>query len=54
MCENATGLDIVLLPNAVSQAALPWATRTSGLWHRYVSRFFNGLRPRPPDLLTPT
>ena len=43
--DDVTGHDIVLLINAVSQATAPLGDAVPGLWRRYLSLIFDGLRP---------
>lgn len=42
---DVTGPDIVLLINAVTQATVPLGDAAPGLWRRYLSMIFDGLRP---------
>ncbi|GAA0921547.1 TetR/AcrR family transcriptional regulator [Nonomuraea longicatena] len=57
--EDITGLDVVLLLTAASQAVLSVGQDTPGLWRRYLGVIFDGLRPQaahplpvPPPTLT--
>lgn len=43
--DDVTGHDIVLLINAASQATAPLGDTVPGLWRRYLSMMFDGLRP---------
>jgi AcrR family transcriptional regulator len=43
--DDVTGYDVVLLINAVSQATAPLGDAVPGLWRRYLSMVFDGLRP---------
>lgn len=43
--DDITGLDIVLLLSAASQAVLSISEEAPGLWQRYLSMIFDGLRP---------
>ncbi|MER5769143.1 TetR/AcrR family transcriptional regulator [Streptomyces sp. NPDC001985] len=43
--EDITGLDIVLLLSAASQAVLSVSEEAPGLWQRYLALVFDGLRP---------
>ncbi|MFC4009225.1 TetR/AcrR family transcriptional regulator [Nonomuraea purpurea] len=54
---DVTGHDVVLLINAVSQATAPLGDALPGLWRRYLSMIFDGLRPeaaRPLPEASPT
>ncbi|MEU7003015.1 helix-turn-helix domain-containing protein [Nonomuraea sp. NPDC046570] len=59
--DDITGYDIVLLINAVAQATAPLGDAVPGLWRRYLSLIFDGLRPQAahplpvpaPDSLAP-
>ncbi|MEU6714268.1 helix-turn-helix domain-containing protein [Nonomuraea sp. NPDC046802] len=54
---DVTGPDVVLLINAVSQATAPLGDALPGLWRRYLSMIFDGLRPeaaRPLPEAAPT
>lgn len=42
--DDVTGHDIVLLINAASQATAPLGDTVPGLWRRYLSMMFDGLR----------
>ncbi|MEV5495875.1 helix-turn-helix domain-containing protein [Nonomuraea fuscirosea] len=43
--DDVGGPDIVLLINAVTQATIPLGDTAPGLWRRYLSMVFDGLRP---------
>ncbi|MEU8401361.1 helix-turn-helix domain-containing protein [Nonomuraea sp. NPDC048892] len=43
--DDVTGADIVLLINAVMQGTAPVSDTVPGLWRRYLSMIFDGLRP---------
>ncbi|GAA1645481.1 hypothetical protein GCM10009733_048250 [Nonomuraea maheshkhaliensis] len=43
--DDVTGADIVLLINAVTQGTAPVSDTAPGLWRRYLSMIFDGLRP---------
>ncbi|HUR04344.1 MAG TPA: helix-turn-helix domain-containing protein [Nonomuraea sp.] len=43
--DDVTGHDIVLLINAASQATMPLGDTVPGLWRRYLSMMFDGVRP---------
>ncbi|MFI1019099.1 TetR family transcriptional regulator [Streptomyces sp. NPDC020965] len=43
---DVTGLDIVLLLSAASQAVLSISEDAPGLWQRYLAMVFDGLRPQ--------
>ncbi|MGV9381111.1 TetR/AcrR family transcriptional regulator [Nonomuraea sp. NPDC003707] len=59
--HDVTGHDVVLLINAACQAVAPLGDAVPGLWRRYLSMIFDGLRPEgahplpvpAPDSLTP-
>ncbi|MFE9663732.1 TetR family transcriptional regulator [Streptomyces sp. NPDC005955] len=44
--DDITGLDVVLLLSAASQAVLSISTDAPDLWQRYLSMTFDGLRSR--------
>ncbi|MFE7130897.1 TetR/AcrR family transcriptional regulator [Streptomyces sp. NPDC057638] len=55
--DDITGLDIVLLLSAASQAVLSISEDAPGLWQRYLSMIFDGLRTpaaRPLPVPSPT
>ncbi|MFE0426448.1 TetR/AcrR family transcriptional regulator [Streptomyces sp. NPDC058953] len=55
--DDVTGLDIVLLLSAASQAVLSLGDETPGLWRRYLSMIFDSLTPgaaRPLPVPSPT
>ncbi|MEO3973623.1 TetR family transcriptional regulator [Streptomyces sp. CAU 1734] len=55
--DDITGLDIVLLLSAASQAVLSISEDAPGLWRRYLAMIFDGLRPqsaRPLPVPAPT
>ncbi|GLF98926.1 TetR/AcrR family transcriptional regulator [Streptomyces yaizuensis] len=55
--DDVTGLDVVLLLSAASQAVLSLSGETPGLWRRYLAMVFDGLRPeaaRPLPVPAPT
>ncbi|WP_345569611.1 helix-turn-helix domain-containing protein [Nonomuraea rosea] len=43
--DDATGHDVVLLINGVSQATAPLGDAVPGIWRRYLGLVFDGLRP---------
>ncbi|MEV4576370.1 hypothetical protein AB0K16_24290 [Nonomuraea jabiensis] len=61
MRHDVTGHDVLLLINAAAQAVAPLGDAAPGLWRRYLSLIFDGLRPEAahplpapaPDSLTP-
>ncbi|MFE3455752.1 TetR/AcrR family transcriptional regulator [Nonomuraea sp. NPDC059194] len=55
--DDVTGLDIVLLLSAASQAVLSIGEEAPGLWQRYLGMVFDGLRPQgahPLPVTAPT
>lgn len=45
--DDITGLDVILLLSAASQSVLSISEAAPGLWRRYLSMIFDGLRPTP-------
>ncbi|MGX2992845.1 TetR/AcrR family transcriptional regulator [Streptomyces sp. JNUCC 64] len=55
--DDVTGLDVVLLLSAASQAVLSVSEDAPGLWRRYLSMIFDGLRTpaaHPLPVASPT